>query len=61
MKDQANGGSSNETRVLSQMCYCIQNNQTKLNGHIRRMFSLDQILMKPSDPRQFRGKDEMME
>lgn len=43
------------------MCYCIQNNQTKLNGHIRRMFSLDQILMKPSDPRQFRGKDEMME
>ena len=46
LKDQANGGtSSNETRVLSQMCNCIKNNETRLNGYIRRMFSLDGVLM----------------
>ena len=39
------GSSSNETRVLSQMCNCIQSNQTRLNGYIRRMFSLENVLM----------------
>lgn len=43
------------------MCNGIKSNQTKLNGYIRRMFSLDQILMDPEDTSNFRTQEEMME
>jgi hypothetical protein len=34
-----------ENKVLSQMCDNIHQNQALLNRHIRRMFSLNSVLM----------------
>jgi hypothetical protein len=62
LKDYNAAGSSNETRVLSQMCNCIKSNETRLNGHIRRMFSLDEVLVDTNDVNQsFLPHEEMME
>lgn len=43
------------------MCDNIHNNQALLNGHIRRMFSLQSVLMSPTDPGSFLAKETMMQ
>jgi len=42
------------------MCDNIHQNQALLNGHIRRMFSLNSVLMSPSQDK-FLKKEQMME
>ena len=47
-----------EKQVLSEMCDNIHSNQSCLNSRIRRMFSLESVLMSED---QFHQKDVMME
>lgn len=49
--------SMTDNKVLQQMCDNIHQNQALLNGHIRKMFSLESVLMKDG---QFLKKATMM-
>ena len=52
---------SMERQVLSRICDNIHQNQTCLNGRIRRMFSLQNVLMSPTHAGQFLEKRVMMD
>jgi hypothetical protein len=53
-------GRSTESQVLSQMCDNIHQNQALLNGHVRRMFSLQNVLMSSESNEKFLEKKSMM-
>jgi hypothetical protein len=46
--------------VLSRICESIELNQSCLNSRIRRMFSLENVLMSKKDPKKFLEKKVMM-
>jgi hypothetical protein len=52
---------SMERQVLSRICDNIHQNQSCLNGRIRRMFSLQSVLMSPTHHGQFLEKRLMMD
>ena len=47
--------------MLSEMCDNIHSNQSCLNSRIRRMFSLEDVLMSPRNPGFFLEKRIMMD
>jgi hypothetical protein len=60
--DKKNGQNpSMERQVLSEMCDNIHSNQSCLNSRIRRMFSLEDVLMSPRNPGFFLEKRVMMD